>query len=547
MNFIKNESAKKLRGGYYTPRDLAGFLTRWVKVVNPHDILEPSCGDGVFFRAVAEQRFRRTTLLTGFELDAVEADKAAAVANTAKLNAVIHAKDFLGWALEHLDDEGTRFSAALGNPPFVRYQYLPTDFQARAEAVFRRLELRFTKHTNAWVPFVLAAVALLRPGGRLAMVVPTEIIHVLHAQSLRSYLRTECRRVVIIDPQELWFEKTLQGAVLLLAEKQGAETTASQGLGIYSVRGREFLDRDPEAIFQTAQCINGKTTEGKWTRALLDESTQNVLDEAENHADVHRFKDVADVDVGIVTGANKYFLVTDDIMQRYQLQKWAHPMFGRSEHCPGVIYDQRQHEANAKQGNPTNFIWFPNDRAKLGSLARSYVHLGEEQKLHTRYKCRVRSPWYVVPSVYATAIGMLKRSHHAPRLILNSIGAYTTDTAYRIRSKTVRADTLVSCFMNPLTALSAELEGRYYGGGVLELVPSEIERLAVPLPTDGVLDVEELDSAVREMPTDQILETHGKQVLRGLGLSVSKQALLFEGWMNLRNRRQRRSSSATHT
>jgi len=32
-----------------------------------------------------------------------------------------------------------------------------------------------------------------------------------------------------------------------------------------------------------------------------------------------------------------------------------------------------------------------------------------------------------------------------------------------------------------LTALSAELEGRHYGGGVLELVPSEIERLLVPL------------------------------------------------------------------
>ena len=542
MKFIKDESAQKLRGGYYTPLDLADFLTRWIKVTNPHNILEPSCGDGVFFRAIAEHRLRRTTL-TGFELDAVEANKAASVANTAKLSAVIHTKDFLGWALEHFDDEGTRFSGVLGNPPFVRYQYLPSGFQARAEAVFRRLKLRFTKHTNAWVPFVLASVALLRPGGRLAMVVPAEILHVLHAQSLRSYLGTECSRVVIIDPQELWFEKTLQGAVLLLAEKHGSEAKASQGLGIYSVLGREFLDRDPEVIFQTPQCINGKTIEGKWTRALLNESTQNVFDEAKNHPDVHQFKDVADVDVGIVTGANKYFLVTDGIMQRYHLQKWAHPMFGRSGHCPGVIYDQRQHEENAKQGIPTNFIWFPNNGAKLGSLAESYVRLGEEQELHTRYKCRVRSPWYAVPSVYATEIGMLKRAHHAPRLILNRIGAYTTDTAYRIRSKKVRADTLVPCFMNPLTALSAELEGRHYGGGVLELVPSEIEQLTVPLLTDGVLDVEDLDSAVREMPTDQILETHGKQVLRRLGLSVSQQDLLLDGWMNLRNRRQRRSSS----
>ena len=91
MNFIENESAQKLRGGYYTPPGLAGFLTRWITAISPHDILEPSCGDGVFFRAIAEQRLRKAKL-TGFELDATEANKATTVANTAKLNAVIHAR-----------------------------------------------------------------------------------------------------------------------------------------------------------------------------------------------------------------------------------------------------------------------------------------------------------------------------------------------------------------------------------------------------------------------------------------------------------------------
>ena len=540
MNFIQNESSKKLRGGYYTPLDLATFLTRWVNATRPHDILEPSCGDGVFFRAIAELGMHRATL-TGFEIDAVEATKATCVANTEKLDAVIHAKDFLGWSLDHLSGEGPRFDAVVGNPPFVRYQYLPSDFQAKAKRIFGRLGLPFTKHTNAWVPFVLMSVAVLRPGGRLAMVVPAEIMHVLHAQSLRSYLGLECNRVVIIDPEELWFENTLQGAVLMLAEKKG-EGEIPQGIGIYSVRGREFLGRDADSIFHSPRCLNGKAVEGKWTRALLDQSTRDVLDELEDHQDVHRFKDVAEVDVGIVTGANKYFLVTDDVIQRYSLEQWAYPMFGRSGHCPGVIYDQRQHEVNAKRGASTNFVWFPASESKLASQARSYVRLGEDQSLHTRYKCRIRSPWYTVPSVYATEIGMLKRSHHAPRLILNTIGAFTTDTAYRVRSTGVKAATLVSCFLNPLTALSAEIEGRHYGGGVLELVPSEIERLAIPLPTKLFLDVERLDVEVRKISTDQILEKHGKKVLAGLGLSNAKQDQLLQGWDKLRNRRHRRPS-----
>ena len=343
--------------------------------------------------------------------------------------AKIRSEDFLQWAINHFADGSSRFDAVVGNPPFVRYQYLPEPFQVRAEQIFQALKLPFTKHTNAWVPFLLASMALLRPGGRLAMVVPSEVIHVTHAQSLRSYLGSECRRLVIVDPEELWFDGTLQGAVILLAEKRSGVTDTAEGLGIYPVKGREFLRLNPSIVFNAPQTINGKTVQGKWTRALLNLETRSVFDEVAEHDDVHRFEDIAKVDVGIVTGANKFFLVSDDVVRSHKLAKWAHPMFGRSEHCPGVIYDDRQHAANATKGNPTNFLWFVETSCKVDAAAKAYIELGEKQSLHTRYKCRVRSPWYTVPSVYSTEIGMLKRSHDTPRLILNRIGAYTTDTA----------------------------------------------------------------------------------------------------------------------
>jgi adenine-specific DNA-methyltransferase len=390
--------------------------------------------------------------VTAFELDKNEAAKATGRARQAGLgNVSVHAADFLAWAVAHIGDETTRFEAVLGNPPFVRYQYLPEPFQERAEEVFNQLRLPFTKHTNAWVPFILASLALLRPGGRLAMVVPAEIIHVMHAQSLRSYLGRECRRLVVIDPEEIWFSDTLQGAVLLLAEKRRDKADKAEGLGIFPVKGREFLDLDPADVFATPRAINGKTVEGKWTRAILGPETRELFDQLAGHPEVHRFEDVAQVDVGIVTGANKYFLVTDDVVRRFHLERWAHPMFGRSEHCPGIIYDKRQHEANARAGNPTNFLWLQGEAIR-DSAARAYIKQGEAQTLHTRYKCRVRSPWYTVPSVYSTEVGMLKRAHDTPRLILNRLGAYTTDTAYRIRARQADAERLISSNSTPTTA-----------------------------------------------------------------------------------------------
>ena len=217
-------------------------------------------------------------------------------------------------------------------------------------------------------------------------------------------------------------------------------------------------------------------------------------------------------------------------------------MFGRSEHCPGVIYDEAQHRSNAAKGNPTNFLWFERNGVEESPAAKSYIAWGEDQNLHTRYKCRIRDPWYIVPSVYATEVGMLKRSHETPRLILNRLRAYTTDTAYRIKVKEGTAKQLVSNFVNPLTALSAELEGRHYGGGVLELVPSEIERLLIPLPPRLEADVNSLDNSVRSLPMDVVLERQSRIVLGAMSLTRGDQDQLMSSWKKLRNRRHRVSS-----
>ncbi len=544
MNFLDSQTEQKLRGGYYTPPDLATFLVRWIAAINPKEILEPSCGDGIFLEKLAQHLHE--PIVTGFEINKEEAAKASTRATESGLkHANVTNTDFLGWAIDALQGRQERFDAILGNPPFIRYQYLPRLFQLRSEEIFSKLNCKFTKHTNAWVPFILASFALLRPGGRLAMVVPAEIIHVMHAGSLRAYLGKNAKKLIIIDPEELWFPGTLQGAVLLLAQKRDASRDDAEGLGIFPVRGRDFVARNPEKIFNTPHPINGRTVEGKWTRALLDPKTRELLDGLIDDNAVRRFSDVAAVDVGIVTGANKFFLVEDHTVKKFALDAWAHPMFGRSAHCPGIIYDDAQHQANAINGNPTNFVWFRDRSVEQSPRGKAYIKYGERQMLHTRYKCRIRDPWYSVPSVYATEIGMLKRSHSAPRLVLNKLRAFTTDTAYRIKVKVGTANQLVYLFVNPLTALSAELEGRHYGGGVLELVPSEIERLLIPRPKKLRANVNGLDKAVRRLSMELVLERQGEVVLGASGLTPSEQAQVIDGWRKLRDRRHRTSSPHT--
>jgi adenine-specific DNA-methyltransferase len=540
VNFIQNESAQKLRGGYYTPLDLAVYISKWATQNQPRAVLEPSCGDGVFVEALARVSPRAKLCFTGFELLDEEAAKARQRCLAApQFESKIYNQDFLDLAISRILAGQEDFDCVVGNPPFIRYQYLPAESQRKAEAVFKLLRLPFTKHTNAWVPFVLAAVAMLRPGGRLGMILPSEIIHVMHPQSLRTYLGETCSRLLVIDPEELWFDGTLQGAVILLAEKKRRPTDRGEGVGIVKVSGRSFLSEDPSHLFNDTARINGKTVEGKWTRALLTSTERALFDSLSEHQQVHQFDDIAQVDVGIVTGANKFFLVPNETISRYGLQSFAHSMFGRSEHCPGVIYDARQHAENVRIGNPTNFVWITGPKSTLPKKVVEYIELGEKEKLHTRYKCRIRKPWYTVPSVYSTSVCMLKRASDTPRLILNKLSAYTTDTAYRIKAKSVPPEKLVYCFLNALTALSAELEGRHYGGGVIELVPSEIERLLIPLPSDLHPKLQELDRLVRKQRASDVLQRQSSEILGRLGVSCAERDRLLNAWLRLRNRRQR--------
>jgi hypothetical protein len=135
---------------------------------------------------------------------------------------------------------------------------------------------------------------------------------------------------------------------------------------------------------------------------------------------------------------------------------------------------------------------------------------------------------------------MLKRAHHYPRLVLNSAGAYTTDTAYRIRPLGIKPEALVLGFVNSLTCLTAEMEGRHYGGGVLELVPSEIERLLVPIIKATSADLRAADKRFRDAESDsEFLRMQDSVVLGKLGISQADRNALHGAWIRLRDRRHR--------
>jgi hypothetical protein len=75
-----------------------------------------------------------------------------------------------------------------------------------------------------------------------------------------------------------------------------------------------------------------------------------------------------------------------------------------------------------------------------------------------------------------------------------------------------KAEALCFSFYNSLTALFCEVEGRFYGGGVLELTPVEFRRLPLEYTVPTAPQFDEFCAVAKEGPEE--LLSHGDIWLR---------------------------------
>jgi len=173
----------------------------------------------------------------------------------------------------------------------------------------------------------------------------------------------------------------------------------------------------------------------------------------------------------------------------------------------------------------------------------AYVAAGEADGIPTGYKCRIRRNWWQVPSVWIPDGFILRQISTHPRLSANLTGATSTDTVHRVRVRAgVDMASLATAAYNSATFALSEVIGRSYGGGILELEPSEAEELPVPDPAlvpPSILT--KADDLIRERRVEDALDLVDQTVLIDiLGFDPDHVAACRSAWIRLRDRRTSR-------
>ena len=547
---------QKLRGGYYTPKPIAEFLAKWAVQSSQTNILEPSCGDGVVLcsglHALIEQGATKTNalkLIHGVEIDRDEAQKAVCRLEETVGNvdaSTIQIGDFFAYCKAHLNDKRL-FDAIIGNPPFIRYQNFAEEQREPAFELMRRAGLRPNKLTNMWVPFLVASSFLLNPHGRLAMVIPAELLQVNYASELRQFLSSYYNKLTLITFKKLIFQGIQQEVILLLGERNGDGRTGIRTIELESIRE---LESYKHTDFSSSELKPMDHSKEKWTQYFLTRKEIELLRSLEGHPLLKKAKEFIAVDVGIVTGQNDFFVLTDEQIKNEGIEPFhTQRIVARSNHLKGIVFTEDDWLRNAEKNLSCYLLDFPKVPSRqLPTELRRYVRKGEIAGAHTGYKCRIRDPWYTVPSVWAPSAFMLRQIHSYPRIIVNSATATSTDTIHRVRilnGTPVRA--FAAAFLNSLTFAFAEVIGRSYGGGVLELEPNEAEALPVPVSGAENLSFTAIhNELVKHDNINTILDTTDRVLLvEGLGLSTSDAKTVRGVWEKLRNRRIHRKHGKT--
>ena len=549
-------SEDKLRGGYYTSSEVADWLCQWAIQSSSDRVLEPSCGNGSILEAAASRLLAlgASAKQVGSQLRGVEIIEPEAAAARARLEeglgqyatAVVEKGDFFGWWGA---SEQPAFDVIVGNPPFIRYQSFPEPHRSRAMAMMGDQGLTPNRLTNIWVPFVVAATASLKKGGRLALVLPAEILQVTYAAQLRSYLTDHFTRIDIVTCNELFFEKAEQEVVLLLADGALAKASPKNTCRVAMSQAAtvaELISSEPAALLKRAEPKVIRHDSEKWLKYFLDNRQIDFMREMRSSEITAPMSSHASIDVGVVTGKNEFFVLTEQQVTALGLEGYTTPIVSRSAQLKGTRLGKTDWKGLSAAGDRVHLLNISAAQASgLSAKIRRYIEEGERNAFHRGYKCSIRKPWFTVPSVWTPDGFAFRQIYDFPRMVLNDSGATSTDTIHRLSSKGAKPERIIANTYTWLTAASAEIEGRSYGGGVLELEPTEAERLLMPTALNGAMPLAEADKLIRAGRLDHVLNENARIVLKEhLGLSSQDCDLLRGVWVKMRDRRMSRKRSA---
>lgn len=552
----KSKYIEKHSGAYMTPPIIAEFLVNWAISSSNQTVLDPASGEGVFLEKALDryleigsslEKIRNLIFGAESEREYFNVSLKKLKKRTGESSFTIYNKDFF-YLLNDKKSKfnKTKFDAIVGNPPYInfhRFQNSAKDISC--ELVHDSTQIVLSKRISSWAPYLICASEMLKPSGRLAMVLPFEFLTTDYAQPVREYIRQKFKSFTIVFFNKYIFPSVQQEILLLLASND-----KDKKIGRIELKDTKELNSNAQKKFEEIR-FESKWGAKKWTNFLTNSELLCLVDELIRVKKICEFGNILDISIGLVTGKNDYFTLNkEDIKNNKIKDKWIVPIITKSKLIKGAIFNYDDYKRCYDKNKKCSLLRIQGIK-KIDKDRDLYIYLenGKILGIDQGYKCRTRWPWYSVPMKRLPEGFLTYMSGRYVRAVLNEANVHSTNTIHNFDFKNDVPVELkkayISSFYSSLSMLSTELIGRSYGGGVLKLEIGEAKKVLLPNLklfhpnlTNKLSDMlVKIDHSIRNEKEDIFYEIDDIVLNEGLGINADEIDLIQKETAKLRKRR----------
>jgi adenine-specific DNA-methyltransferase len=444
-----------------------------------------------------------------------------------------------------------KFDAVIGNPPYLPYRYIDPIRREAALQLLTESGLKLDRRASLWAYFVALSIRFVNNGGRMAWVLPSSFLYANYSHDLRRYLVTMFSKVRAFELQERQFllEGTEEKTVVLLAEgkhaNQSSETVADIPLSRCSGVRELSTQIDKWASGElTAPSACGTSVFDSMSKGPRDLYMRLVSSQF-----YHQIGDHLRIQIGLVTGNNKFFLCSDEeSKERGLFVDSLTPVLPRFVYASGLEFRVDDFDNMIRAGGKGYLVSSCDVQLAPAGVLR-YLATYPEDKKGECSTFKKRAVWSQTDDGSVPDVFFPVMQHNGPRLLLNKSAVNCTNSVHRGYFRAPKSDVekhlIALTTLSTFSQLSAEIAGRSYGSGALKHEPREAERIGIMLPpihrTKVFSAYQKADRCLRSGHFDEASQIADSLILEALMLDdVPTQAsILRSGLMQVRKHRQR--------
>lgn len=485
---IQRNGIKKRRGIFFTPPSVSIPLATWAIRSPLERVLEPSFGDCGFLAAL-QKRFSAIgseypwQQIYGCDIASTAFDRylGPLVTQGADASHFVRA-DFL--ALEPSRFSVPGFKIVLGNPPYVSHHNMFKVQRAQAARIGYDDAFRVSGMSSLWAYFVFHSLRFLLPEGRMAWLLPGSVLQADYAKSLLHEMSRRFRRVAVISLRERLFlvDGTSETTEILLCDGFGTGEAGTVGVATaHDVTEFARLIQHWNDESWRAEPLNGRAM-----LALAPGDCLSAFKRVADASEVTRLGDLGRLAIGIVTGNNRLFVVNDETARENRIPSNAlRPILAKSSIAPGLQLRTADFDAARRAGLRCLLVDAVVGRTR--ATVKKYFDAVPAALRLRNVTFAKRKDWRIPDDEQIPDAFFPYMHHTGPRLLLNRCKANSTNTIHRVYFKpevtSLQAKLAAISMLSTFSQISAEIQGRSYGAGVLKHELHEAASIALLFPS----------------------------------------------------------------